>query len=137
MGQAGFAKISAMNFPAARFPGKSDLRYFWRFALQKFRKAEFISGEPEKTLFRLIQYSLAGAIDEAKTSRSIECKNSNVDFFHHLAKQSGSFQSAQALLPECLAQRVYFAQNLAESVFPIGAARPNRKITLAQSGQKV
>src|SRR5579862_6469905 len=99
MRQAGFSKISAMNFPAARFSRKSDLRYFWRFALQKFRKAKFISGEPEKTLFCLIQYSLAGAIDGAKTPRSIECKNRNVDFFHHLAKQSRGFQSAQALLP--------------------------------------
>src|ERR1700690_2812420 len=137
MRQAGFSEISAMNFPAARFPRKSDLRYFWGFAFQKFRKAEFISGEPEKTVFRLIQYSLAGAIDQTKTGRSIECKNRDVDFFHHLAKQSSSFQSAQALLPQCLAQGVHFAQNLAKRVFPIGATRSNRKITLAQSGQEI
>src|SRR5579862_2379418 len=108
MRQAGFAKISTMNFPAARFSGESDLRYFWRFSFQKFSEAEFISGEPEKTLFSLIQYSLAGAIDQAETRSSIECKNRDVDFFHHLAKQSGGFQSAQALLAKGLAQRVYF-----------------------------
>ena len=132
-----FAKISAMNFPAAGFSGKRDLLDARRVAGEAFGKAELARVSSEKALFRLIQNALAGAIHEAKRAVAVECKNRDVDFLHHFAEQRGGFESAESLLAKRFAERVHFAQHFAERIAFIGAAGANRKIAFAQSGEKI
>jgi hypothetical protein len=85
----------------------------------------------------LIQDSLAGPIYKTETAGSIECKNRDIYFFHYLAKERSSFQGAQSLLPQSLPQGIYLAQNLAQCIFAVGAARSYREIAFAKSGQEI
>src|ERR1700679_360037 len=123
MSQPRFAKIAAMNLPAPRFSGKRDLRYFRCFSLQTFQKTEFCCSQSKKARLRLIQDSLARPIYQTEAAGSIECKNRDINFFHYLAKERSSFQSAQPLLPQSLPQGIYLAQNLAQCIFAVGGAR--------------
>ncbi len=118
IGQAGFSKTAAMNFPAARFARERGLHDARRFAAQaigqpQVRRAcgrEGASAGP-------IQDAFARAVDAGAGEPSpSKAKHGDIDFLHHLAQKRRRFQSAQPLLPQGLAERVYFAQHFAERV---------------------
>ena len=126
-----------MNFPAPGFSRKCDLNDARRFSDQALDQAELLRRVSNQSFGRLVQHAFARAIHKPKQTDAVEREYGDVDFFHHLAQQRRRLESAQPLLPQRFAKRVHLAQHFAQDVVSVRAARANRKVTFAQSGEKI
>src|SRR5712692_10293868 len=135
--KAALTKRAAAQSPTANATRKTQFHGAGRFSFDAASEAEFGCGETEKPFGRTSQEAFSGAINEFQGVRVVKGKDGNVNFFDDGAQKRRSFQGAQALFAQGLAQCVHFDHDFAEGVVAAGTASADGKIFFTHGGKQI
>src|SRR6185436_8523573 len=135
MWNAVLSEVGPSQTPSPESSRESRLDCTHRITRERVTQAEFCSGPAQQLVRASRQQPFSRTIYQSQPLLLIKGKGGDVDLLHHRSQKRRRFESAQALLVECLAQCVDLCQHFTKGVSSFRPAQSRRKIPLAKSRQ--